>query len=634
MRINQTKIIKNLRNYHINQREATAPLPKNLKEGICNALMSMTAVEFFTTTLDAQDTPSSHKSPRLRTSEEKYSAAMEETEMTQLLARMSADNPNPLTLAADSQKIIPYLLPCCTPAKCPGGIGLSPTQLFEIIKFSAPLEYEKIQANFKSDYEIASLFDRKMLTYLVENLIQPNKFNLMNTHNHIFQITKMNNQYFILNVNRGVSRYKNVKKLVNEIWDLSTRSGVGEQDVEIEYEQISIALRIYSKKQEAKEAFGFIEKNTFVQRLVEKEILESKGPDDKTALIFAAQHGDVDTVKAILQARPTKSFINGQDAMGKTALRLACTYTIGQPIVHLLAFHPATHLNKSTPLGNAVIFGQTKSVEYLISAAIKKNQSLQVNTLEMEGIEKDHDVTPLMMACSQGFNPIISLLLSYRDSSGKFVCEINLQNTRGETALHIAAGSRQLEAVITLLKRPDIQPGVLTHCTKSRKKCGCSLSPMMYALGNFQFRIADMIFYHPNHYSLRRNTAVFMLIAGAGLILGSLFKPNSDSKDVILVSTMNPIVFLLSGILFHQILNCVYKQQYDALSHLLPLEDKEYNSRELQRFEAENKLPEETVRLLQESKEEDSEEGYELSVARIERAEEKPGTTRSQCGIL
>ena len=349
------------------------------------------------------------------------------------------------------------------------------------------------------------------------------------------------------------------EKIVNHFVKLCKRSiALPESENKLSFTpftDIGIGLQIYG---EAKEAFPvFYAQSEFVQQQGER-LDQIVGPDDMTPLLFAAKQGDAKTVNPLLLHFKDPRTVNKVDKDGNTALRLACLYDIGRPIVRLLAFYKYTDLNLSNPLYAAVVRKQTDSVRYLLRAATAKGTSLDVNA--GDGEEK---TTALMIACGKGYSEIIELLLSYRDSQGDFKCDVNIRNRQGYTALHLAAIKGQTQAVIKLLQRPDINPQL-------RRKGCLGLTPAEDALKHRHFKIADMIFYHP-HYSIRRKIQVGLFLIGIAVLV-SVWKLTDSKISHGLATGLNPIVFLLLGILVHQIIKCGTSAEYAQLVPLLPVQ--------------------------------------------------------------
>ena len=341
------------------------------------------------------------------------------------------------------------------------------------------------------------------------------------------QIEKIQDKYYIHDVNQGIIEHSTVKKTCEALWKMAIP-----EHKSLLYTNICVGLQIYDER---KATYPFYHPAQFVQSQKTK-LRDIRGPGNMTPLLFASKQGDMVTVGELLKNFTHQDTVNERDEEGNTALRLACLYDIGRPIVKLLSNYKYTDLNLSNPLYVAVVKKQTESVRILLRAAIRRSTQLNINQLN-QPTDRSPGINALMLACWKGYREIINLLLSYRNPAGQFVCDVNIRDNLGNTALHYAARNNQLETVIQLLRMPTINPCLRNH------RC---LTPVEYALKSKHFQIANIIFNHPK-YSAQRKLNIFLFLIGVALFLGVFL--TTDSKTSQSVSALSFLPFLM-GILF------------------------------------------------------------------------------------
>ncbi|MBV1930197.1 MAG: ankyrin repeat domain-containing protein [Porticoccaceae bacterium] len=155
--------------------------------------------------------------------------------------------------------------------------------------------------------------------------------------------------------------------------------------------------------------------------------------DDRTALMWAAQHGLNRLLVRLTRQSPS---LNQQDGEGRTALRLAVEGKQLESVKILLNakadFSVSDYVN-NTPLAYAAILGYTEIVNQLLSRSKNFNeQNLSGNT-------------PLMLAARKGNGAVTQILVD----SGADVAH---RNKRGDTALMLAAQQGHLAVVKILLE--------------------------------------------------------------------------------------------------------------------------------------------------------------------------------------
>jgi len=163
--------------------------------------------------------------------------------------------------------------------------------------------------------------------------------------------------------------------------------------------------------------------------------------ESKTALMFAAQAGDMDLAMRLLDAGAN---IDAQNANGGTALMYAAMCP--DPGVTRLLLARGAQANARARLGWTA----------LLVAAVKGHRETAIALLEGGAGPNAADAygwTPLMRSVHTGHLNMVQLLLSRPD------IDVNARERDGATALHIAASLGERDMVELLLKAgadPDI----------------------------------------------------------------------------------------------------------------------------------------------------------------------------------
>ena len=149
--------------------------------------------------------------------------------------------------------------------------------------------------------------------------------------------------------------------------------------------------------------------------------------DEKTAFHLACMRGHLNIVELFVDfARKKKVVLNGRNSRGET------------------------------PFFNACFKGHTKIVSFLMKHA---QNSIKINIPDCSG------VTPLHIACRQGFEDIVELLLTEN--------LINEEDTNGETPLHHACIEGHLEVVKLLLESCHINVNATNHALTKPLHLAC-----------------------------------------------------------------------------------------------------------------------------------------------------------------
>ncbi|KAF5018994.1 hypothetical protein F66182_9012 [Fusarium sp. NRRL 66182] len=164
-----------------------------------------------------------------------------------------------------------------------------------------------------------------------------------------------------------------------------------------------------------------------------------------TALTAAAEHGQLDCVKALLSDARTDPNMPGGNNKG--ALSFACVNGY-ESIVDLFLGHPNHHVEES----------DTSQTTPFIWACHGGHLSLVVK-LARQGVDinhKDRDGrTALSWAAGEGMQDVVKCLLSLAD------IHVNSTDNTGKTALVWAAGENKVQVVKTLLKNKQVDRGIL-----------------------------------------------------------------------------------------------------------------------------------------------------------------------------
>jgi uncharacterized protein len=182
-----------------------------------------------------------------------------------------------------------------------------------------------------------------------------------------------------------------------------------------------------------------------VQELLSQgtRIDQLRWPNDETSLMIAARRGDLDIVKALLNAGAD---INTKNRFGDTALTKAVYKGHTDVVQVLLDAGASTEVawnRGETPLFEAAQRGYDGIVKALIDKGANANYRSSRNGW-----------TPLMIAVAEGHSTTASILLGAH-------ADVNLTNKKGRSALMFASWYGNKEIAATLLQAgadPNIIP--------------------------------------------------------------------------------------------------------------------------------------------------------------------------------
>ncbi|KAJ4243835.1 hypothetical protein NW762_014713 [Fusarium torreyae] len=183
--------------------------------------------------------------------------------------------------------------------------------------------------------------------------------------------------------------------------------------------------------------------------------------DGKNSLHMAVERGMDSVVKKLLDKIQDQPIISSKDDDGRQPLHLACLnghYVIVECLLTCGADKEARQDNGATPLDDACWKGHESVVRLLLakgaetqvtdhggwspllSATVYNNESIVKVLLEKDSsninVAATTDKTPLHVACEQGFEKIVGVLLDYSRESH---ISINMTDGQGRTPLMLAS---------------------------------------------------------------------------------------------------------------------------------------------------------------------------------------------------
>lgn len=166
-------------------------------------------------------------------------------------------------------------------------------------------------------------------------------------------------------------------------------------------------------------------------------------------LHYAANRGDLDTVKSILQADPTLMRVRSS-GWGCTALIIAAQGGYIDIVTWLMDHHgvsvmDAQDYDQQTALYSAITFDHPSIACLLI------DRGVNINLANKEG------TTPLMTAVRNGYDDVINKLMEKKEK-----LEIDAQDLHGNTALHLAMYRNRVD-IAKLLLQSGADPRIADH---------------------------------------------------------------------------------------------------------------------------------------------------------------------------
>lgn len=179
--------------------------------------------------------------------------------------------------------------------------------------------------------------------------------------------------------------------------------------------------------------------------------INSADDHQSTALTFACQHSSADVVAMLLEH---DAEIDVADDDGDTPLILAARYGNEIMVGHILSHHHEKHPGNHPNIDQANQDGE----DPLESAILNSNAEAGVGVFErlsqetkskVDGLRVDWQQKLLFIASEAGNEAIVNLLLD-----GNRV-DVNAQDSRGRTALHLACSKGHMRIAETLLQRQE-----------------------------------------------------------------------------------------------------------------------------------------------------------------------------------
>ncbi|KAF0700107.1 hypothetical protein As57867_009302, partial [Aphanomyces stellatus] len=181
---------------------------------------------------------------------------------------------------------------------------------------------------------------------------------------------------------------------------------------------------------------GSVEIFHLLRKRPELHNINQQNRNGDTCLTFATKGGHVALVRALLQVRGIDVRLANNSS--ETALSIAKARQ-NTDLVSLFIRH------ESMSLAQAV-----RSGDLLLVRRVIEEKGCDVNEVE-ELPGKNDGFTPLMVACTNGFDDIVAFLLSVKD------IRVNDKDKNGQTALYIASSLGHSTTVQVLLSHSNIQ---------------------------------------------------------------------------------------------------------------------------------------------------------------------------------